>query len=302
MTRPSGQRCTLHVMCASPSGLARRRRPNPKTTENAVVCHSDPSSPRSAASALCLTPLCVMKLLKGILLPALLLALHPFAAAKKDEPAVYETTFDSEIANLFYFDDSEVVLLVQVDDRSVWRSEDAGRTWKTVGDMQTIGVVKNPFDNHVAIILGTDLVHWITFDQGATWSDFHTEAPPSLTESPINFHALDRNKILYSGLENCYSAPCLGQVGIPCIGLGEWLTVLQTWYTTDGFRSRPEPLRASRKMCMWAKGAEQFLMNDKRYDDRVLCIVSGRYSDFMKDFRLLISDELSFPPANVGFG
>jgi hypothetical protein len=46
-------------------------------------------------------------------------------------------------------------------------------------------------------------------------------------------------------------------------------------------------------MCLWAKGDERFLYeNDKseKYEDRVLCITTGKFGDRQKDFRLLISD------------
>jgi hypothetical protein len=47
-------------------------------------------------------------------------------------------------------------------------------------------------------------------------------------------------------------------------------------------------------MCTWAKGAERFLHDSdksEKYDDRVLCIATGKFSDRAKDFRLLISDK-----------
>jgi hypothetical protein len=47
-------------------------------------------------------------------------------------------------------------------------------------------------------------------------------------------------------------------------------------------------------MCIWAKGDARFLHDsDKsdKYDSRVLCITTGKFSDRQKDYRLLISDK-----------
>jgi len=44
-------------------------------------------------------------------------------------------------------------------------------------------------------------------------------------------------------------------------------------------------------MCIWAKSSDRFLIDDSKFDDRILCIAAGKYSERVKDFRLLISDE-----------
>lgn len=150
-----------------------------------------------------------MKYLRGILLPALL-ALAPYAVAK-DEPAVNTREFDSELFNIFYFDDSDVVIAAELLSYKVYRSKDAGKSWDEVKDLRTLGLMKNPFDNKVAVALG-DQKHWITYDQGENWQAFETEYGPS-GSSPISFHAKDNKKLLYHTSEECYTMPCLGQVG-----------------------------------------------------------------------------------------
>ena len=42
---------------------------------------------------------------------------------------------------------------------------------------------------------------------------------------------------------------------------------------------------------MWAKSSDHFLMDDTKHDNRILCIAAGRFSELVKDFRILISDE-----------
>ncbi|KAF2869438.1 vacuolar protein sorting/targeting protein 10 [Massariosphaeria phaeospora] len=218
-----------------------------------------------------------MRFIRGILLPALL-AWSPFAAAKKDNPGVELTTFDGELWNIFYFDDSEVAVLAEADTGKVWRSDNAGKDWKEQKDLRSVGIVKNPFDRKVAVALGEQSRHWITHDQGETWKAFETEIGPSwVTGMPISFHAHDSKKLLFNTAEDCMFAPCLGK----------------TLYTEDGFATKPKLLRADRKMCMWAKGAEKFLDDSDSkdtHDTRVLCITRGKFSDYPKDFRLLMSD------------
>jgi photosystem II stability/assembly factor-like uncharacterized protein len=164
----------------------------------------------------------MMKYLKGILLPALL-ALAPFAAAK-DSPAVTPTEFSGELVNIFYFDDSDVAVLAELETGKVFRSTDAGKAWKEVDDLRTIGILKNPFDNKVAVALG-DQRHWITYDRGDNWNEFKTKQPPSLTGMPISFHAKDNKKILFHAMEDCFLTPCLGQVSPSCNSVPlQWLT------------------------------------------------------------------------------
>lgn len=66
---------------------------------------------------------------------------------------------------------------------------------------------------------------------------------------------------------------------------------LQTFYTKDGFKSKPKLARDSRKMCLWAKGTENFGQGDDSLDDRILCITAGKYSERTKDFKIVISDD-----------
>ncbi|KAF2467591.1 vacuolar protein sorting/targeting protein 10 [Lindgomyces ingoldianus] len=215
-----------------------------------------------------------MRYLKGILLPALLV-LASFASAKKDAPLIETTPFDRELISLLYFDDSEVILSFEFDTGRIWRSKDSGKKWEQNKDIQTLGILKNPFNNKVAIAVG-QTKHYITYDQGESWNEFDTEFPPSMFGSgtPVSWHRDDSKKILFSTLEDCITAPCLGR----------------TFYTEDGFKSKPKLLRSDRKMCMWARSSDRFLLESDKHQNRILCITKGKYSDRPKDFRLLMSD------------
>ena len=152
-----------------------------------------------------------MKFLKGIVLPALL-ALTSVAVAKKDEPSFEVNAFQTELVNLFYFDDSEVVLVAEFDTGIVHRSDNAGKDWKKTG-ITTLTMLKNPYDNNVAIALGERENH-ITYDQGKTWNAFEVPWLPSMS-MPVSWHAEDNKKIIFNSLEDCSNLPCIGQVRHP---------------------------------------------------------------------------------------
>ncbi|KAF1911591.1 vacuolar protein sorting/targeting protein 10 [Ampelomyces quisqualis] len=212
-----------------------------------------------------------MKYIKGLLLPALL-ALAPSVIAK-DAPLVTESTFSNELVNLQYFDDSTIVMVQELGTGKIYRSEDAGKRWEELKSLKKgFGIMTNPYDNQVALVLG-EKQHYITFDQGETWQDFETEYSPT-PNGPVSWHSQDNKKILINEMEDCLFAPCLGV----------------TYYTEDGFKTKPKVLVKERRMCQWAKGSERFLEGQDKHDDRILCIMRGRYSDRSKDFRLMISD------------
>lgn len=154
-----------------------------------------------------------MKYLRGILLPALL-ALASIAAGKKDAPFVKVTAFDEELINLLYFEDSEVVLATEFGTGKLWRSDDAGKKWDET-DIETVIVIKSPFDKQLAVALGEANHHQITEDRGKTWREFKTERSPSLAGMPISFHATDSKKMLFHGQENYMTG--IGSVS-NCVG------------------------------------------------------------------------------------
>jgi hypothetical protein len=140
-----------------------------------------------------------MKYLKGLLLPALL-ALASVAAAKKDEPLVKVTNFDTELVNLLYFEDSEVALVTEYETGKIYRTEDAGKKWKEL-DFRSLLVVRNPFDHDVAIAFG-ETEHHITYDKGDSWRKFETKLPFSWAGIPVSFHATDSKKMLIHTMED----------------------------------------------------------------------------------------------------
>ena len=120
--------------------------------------------------------------------------------AKKDQPELSESGFDSIPQNLFYFDDSDVVLVTDALPGIVYRSTDAGQNWKPIKDItagQIYEVLINPHNNQVAVAVGIDTTHWITSDQGESWREFDTKFPAVISRSPISFHGSDPDRMIF---------------------------------------------------------------------------------------------------------
>ena len=199
--------------------------------------------------------------------------------AKKDAPSIFKQKFETPPTNLVYFDDSDTVLVQEREVGNVWRSENAGEIWKRVEDIeegQAWEVWLHPFDNKIAYALGIKSRHWVTHDQGETWTSFDTEGiVPTSSPPPLTFHAGDSKKVLLHG-QSCqdFRTGC----------------ELSTYYTTDGFKSQ-ELLRKDTQACYFARATPRFeTSEDDKDDNRILCVAKGKYSPWPKDHRLLVSD------------
>ncbi|KAI9847205.1 MAG: vacuolar protein sorting/targeting protein PEP1 [Sclerophora amabilis] len=216
------------------------------------------------------------------LLVALLLVTLGFPDAawgKKSGPDIAKTTFDNEPSDPFYFEDSDVLLIHDAHARTVYRSSDAGKSWKPIDDStegHVRGIFLHPFDNKTAFALATAQRHWYTNDQGKTWHEFKTVAVPSPWRMPLSFHAGNKKKIIFEGQA--------------CKGLFECDEV--TLYTNDGFKTDPKLLRSGTRGCNYARSTELFTTGDEKLDaNRIICISRGRFSPFPKDFTMVISDD-----------
>jgi hypothetical protein len=147
-------------------------------------------------------------------------------AADKTEPEISEKKFPAPPLNLFYFDDSETVMVIDPENKVLWRSTDAGEEWKKVdeiGSGSLFMVYPHPYDNQVAVALGRRKKHWITYDQGKSWKSFETTEHPTLRgQEPITFHATDSKRIMFHAQDECLIFDmCVGNVSTtsPTAGL-----------------------------------------------------------------------------------
>lgn len=126
------------------------------------------------------------------------------ALAKKDKPAVVTTTFDFVPVDVQYFDDSDTLLFEDRIGREVYRSEDAGESWKPVADVpqgKLLELVMHPYDNKRAYIITEERTQWMTSDRGKSWEEFYTDSQASVFRKALTFHAGDPNRIIFNGMD-----------------------------------------------------------------------------------------------------
>lgn len=207
---------------------------------------------------------------------ALILATASLVVAK-DGPDIDTTTIDGMPYKLSFFDDTETALVLDDESSILYRTTDAGKEWE-VADGPTKGeaidIVLHPRDNNFAVVIGARKTHWTTNDRGKTWKEFRTPDHPSL-QDPITFHWSDPKRMLF----HTFDEPMLTR------GIGK------TYWTTNAFETEPRILHARRQTCSWVKTTAQFTTGDEKLDlDRTICVVEGKYSMMMKDYKLLVSD------------
>ena len=220
----------------------------------------------------------------SLLLPFLIaqvLWANSVSATEKKGPRISKHKLDNPPANLFYFDDSDTIIVHDREAGIVLRSEDAGESWKTAEDIEegeAWDVQRHPFNNQVAYVLGRKHKHWITKDQGKSWTKFDTHATPSLFKQPLHFHATNSDKVLLHTQE-CSGVSCEEK----------------DYYTTDSFESS-EIILKDTKDCLFAHSTPHSQANkDEIPEDRVFCVVLGTVpagvSHKPEDRRIVYSDD-----------
>lgn len=167
------------------------------------------------------------------------------SVAAKDDPTVGETKLASPPSSVFYFDDSDVVIVQDSRPGIVYRSTDAGATFhkaKGINEGEPLLINAHPHNNKVAIVIGAKKTHWITKDQGETWSPFTIEHMPQLNAAVISYHATDPDKIIFH-VDSCNGFDCSTQVSLHEI-------VACDGQRADSFlRPYTQPMVSSRTSC-----------------------------------------------------
>ncbi|KAI5296664.1 vacuolar protein sorting/targeting protein PEP1, partial [Ascosphaera acerosa] len=207
---------------------------------------------------------------------------------RADGPEITVNEFASEPRNLFYFEDSDVVLLRSPSEKLIYRSADAGKSWKAADDLKSAGavpflLVPHPFDNTTAYVLErASKRHWITTDRAETWRAFTVEEEIDLPN--LVFHGRDPKRVILQDA-------CVGPICQP-----------QTYYTTDAFESNKLFMRNAWQ-CLWAVSTPTFGLDSGSgktaadgadaidVDNRVLCVVPGLNSFRESDNRIVYSDD-----------
>lgn len=214
---------------------------------------------------------------RPFLLLALAVTLWSAVALAKDTPNVSVSKFEHPPIGLNYFEDSDVVVFHDVQAACIYRSEDAGASWKRVEDIpegEASLLLMHRFEQKTAFVLTEGIEHYKTDDSGASWTKFKSGTMASAFQPEILvFHADDPKRIIFNGID--------------CDGI---FCKEEAVYTTDGFES-VEYLRPFTNGCWWAKSSPEFTTGDEEKDkSRTMCIVMDPFSMYKEDQRLRISD------------
>lgn len=148
----------------------------------------------------------------------------------------------------FYFDDSSTILLV--DRKTVSISNDDGATWTNVSELDKYEVIEvkvDPFVKERALLFTTGNAHFVTNDQGKTWSKFDLNVLGSDDGKRImvNFNAEIKDYLLFEV--------------IVCLGGFFWQNCQTTvLYSNDGCKSNPKPLLEGANSCAFAYSNRDF--------------------------------------------
>ena len=202
--------------------------------------------------------------------------------AKGDDPTATATELSHPPQDLFYFEGTNTILFRDGESHTAHISFDGGKEWEVIkgddGSMENAVFLiwRHPYDHHRAYVLGTNGKHWVTTDQGKTWSSFEIKASPMITlrSPPMSFNGWNPQKVIFMTVE--------------CSILG---CITQAFYTTDDFKTI-KPLHEMMLQCTWAASTPEFAQDiDSKasLEDRVFCVVPGlKLSD--RSERLIYSD------------
>lgn len=126
------------------------------------------------------------------------------AWAKKDAPGVHYAKLEHLPYNLQYFDDSDVLLYEDRVDAVVYRSVDAGETWKKIDAVpkgKLLEISMHPYDPKRAFIITSEKSHWATEDRGEHWEEFHADYEASVFRPALVYHAKDPNRIIFNAMD-----------------------------------------------------------------------------------------------------
>ncbi|KAJ1961326.1 vacuolar protein sorting/targeting protein PEP1, partial [Dipsacomyces acuminosporus] len=139
---------------------------------------------------------------------AVLAALATESTAKGggNAPHIHPTFFKESLSKLFYFKNPASLLGIDKAGGKIYRSNDYGAKWEQVTAIPNGKANKlygHPFEPKIAYVLSAGTEHWVTHDEGKTWSAFSTPVEPTSSgERPLNFHAERTGWILFIG-ERC---------------------------------------------------------------------------------------------------
>ncbi|VEU19576.1 DEKNAAC100867 [Brettanomyces naardenensis] len=185
--------------------------------------------------------------------------LHPVRAAEGYTPKLYSREFQ-KIENIFYFDDSPVLVLQDMDD--VYQSNDNGFSWDPLHIPSADGGVpiviqQIDFDNQLGFIFTNGNRQFYTKDQGKNWKFFDLPED-GFTFSDVKVNYAKHNYMLFR-FSKCYSS-----------GFESTVCNDTFYYSKDGLATKPVKIDVDGLAeCTFAKSNENF---NSLHDDLIVCV------------------------------
>ncbi|KAG0173404.1 vacuolar protein sorting/targeting protein PEP1 [Apophysomyces sp. BC1034] len=206
---------------------------------------------------------------------------------------IEKTGFQNVPDKFFYFKDSSVVLWLDVNSHTVWRSDNHGNRWDKVTDVpenQATFLYEHPFDTDKAYVLGKGKTHWKTTDKGRTWQRFDTPVEPGAGAQHLSFHAERANYMLFTG----FKCNLGGWTGLDCRS--------ETYYTLNNFEELTL-LRTHTTACIWTRSNAKFQNAPTK---EVMCVESPKKSGLTglldpESLRLVQSEDFFHTEQPVNF-
>ncbi|KAJ3206579.1 vacuolar protein sorting/targeting protein PEP1, partial [Dinochytrium kinnereticum] len=142
-----------------------------------------------------------------------------------------------------------VLLLLESGRDRVHRSEDEGKTWSVVKELEDVKqVILHPFSKETrAYAMTSGKTHYWTKDKGKSWTKFSTEYPAALDDGKggLSFNAAEPDWVIFKGQK--------------CKKEKEWFDQCQdeAFYTTNNFDSI-KPLLSFVGDCVWGRSSAAF--------------------------------------------
>ncbi|KAJ1886364.1 vacuolar protein sorting/targeting protein PEP1, partial [Kickxella alabastrina] len=194
------------------------------------------------------------------------------ADAKGKDPTLHHTYFKTPLSKLVYFKSPTTILGLDKTTNSgrVFRSADSGEHWGEIAAITKASrLYAHPHDPLTAYALSEGSEHWVTHDEGKTWSGFSTPGAPTTApgERPLAFHAERAGWILF------FAEKCKEETG------GWWpfprmVCHDEAYYTKDGFDQAAKDYKAGDRAgsaitallgdgkpvakCLWARQTKEF--------------------------------------------
>ncbi|KAF9035551.1 signal sequence binding protein [Panaeolus papilionaceus] len=192
-------------------------------------------------------------------------------ATAQSEPTHDISSFKYLPARLFLFDDTEVAVYHDSEDRNVYLSFNEGKKWELADGIpkgEALMFVEHPTNNRHAFVLTDGTTHYRTTDRGRTWQSFDLPVSLASVARPLSFHSDPKSSgyVLYQGTR--------------CERQG-WAEICrdETYYTKDSFSTDAKLMMKETSRCQFAHSRKDF--KHDAHNDLIYCVAFDTSSSHM---------------------